>query len=127
MKLKLRIYDSSSRKMLYAREPDEQGKRDYYPFLFGIGFSHWSTADLSEPMVWIGRIDERGVEIYEGDILGLDDPEDTSRAVVVFHKGAFKPQLLVNRERPLYDDLFDDWIVIGNRYEHPELLAKVGE
>jgi len=73
-----------------------------------------------ELMEFTGVKDRRGKEIYEGDILGLDDPDDTSKAIVVFHNGAFRQQLV---RLPIFGDDWD-WFVIGNIYENPELVAK---
>ncbi|MEO6891012.1 MAG: YopX family protein [Ktedonobacteraceae bacterium] len=81
-----------------------------------------------EVLQFTGMQDRHGKDVYEGDILGLDDPEDHSRALVVFHQGAFKPQLLI-RQRPKYSPIFDtgwDWTIIGNMYENPELLKTKG-
>jgi len=75
-----------------------------------------------ELMEFTGVKDRNGKEIYEGDILGLDDPTDQSRAFVVFHNGAFRQQLV---RLPIFGDDWD-WLVIGNIYENPELGAKEG-
>ncbi len=77
-----------------------------------------------EDFDWVeyaGVKDRQGKEIWEGDILGLDDPEDTSRAFVVFHQGAFKLRLV---QYPTFfaDDW--DWVVIGNIYENLVLVPK---
>jgi YopX protein. len=71
-------------------------------------------------MEYAGRKDEKGTDIFEGDVLGVDDPEDDSRAIVVFHDGAFKPQI----KEGVYDAYWGGWIVIGNRYERSDLLEK---
>lgn len=81
----------------------------------------WAWEDCEE-MQLIGRKDKQGKEIYEDDILGLDDPEDHSRALVVFDQGAFKVKLFRILHTPIYDAYWDSWIVIGNKYEHPELM-----
>lgn len=36
------------------------------------------------------RTDKDDNEIWQGDVLGLDDPGDKSKCVVIFHEGAFK-------------------------------------
>lgn len=70
-----------------------------------------------------GRTDRNGKEIYVHDIVGVDDPEDKSRGMIVSHQGAFKVQLFTDRIAPLYDyPIGDTWVVIGNRYENPDLL-----
>lgn len=89
--------------------------------------TRYCASDEVELMQFTGLHDASGREIYEGDILGMDDPTDTSRAVVVFHEGAFKPQLCVQWDSPIFDNDWDDWEVIGNRWEHPELMQKDGE
>ena len=71
-------------------------------------------------MEYAGRADEKGNDVFEGDVLGVDDPEDDSKAIVVFHDGAFKAQI----KEGVYDHHWGGWIVIGNRYEHPELMKE---
>src|SRR5258708_6872154 len=55
---------------------------------------HTCSMDEVELREYISMKDRHGIDIYEGDILGLDDPTDSSRAVVVFYKGAFRPELI---------------------------------
>ncbi len=71
---------------------------------------------------YTGVKDRQDKEIYEGDILGLDDPEDQSRVIVVFHNGAFRQRLV---RLPIFGDDWD-WLVIGNIYENPDLVPKEG-
>lgn len=65
----MRVYDIANQCMLYAQEPEEQGKREYYPFVFEIGFSHWKKGDLSGPMLWTGLRDKAGKEVWDGDVV----------------------------------------------------------
>lgn len=107
------------------------------------GHACWYSGSvyLVSPLIMqlTGLCDKNGKEIYEGDVLGLDDPEDESRCVVVFQEGAFKrdynPCLneeLKNDEDYLEKDYvchFDAvdvqmWKVIGNICENPELLTR---
>lgn len=68
MKKPFRIYDRAGQRMIYSSTPQEQGKREYYPIEFCIGFSHWEQKDLSEPMLDTGLTDKNGKRIWEDDL-----------------------------------------------------------
>jgi|SRR5579864_7831831 len=117
MRIKMRIWDNANKCMLYAYEPDEQGKREYYPFAFGIGFSHWKKESLSEPMLFTGLHDKHGAEIWEGDILSWSGWKG-----VVFwdsHFAAWRANA-IGSLGPI-----PDLEIIGTIYENPELLKEV--
>ena len=61
-----RAWDTKSERMIYSYEPTEQGKREFYPLAFDIGFSHWSQDDLVI-MRGIGIKDVTGKEIFIQD------------------------------------------------------------
>ena len=82
---------------------------------------YWYEIDPETLGQFTSLKDAKGQDIYEGDILGLDDPTDHSRAVVVFHEGAFRPELV---QHPGFYDNDWDWTIIGNIYETPELLSE---
>lgn len=77
------------------------------------------TIDEVKLREFTGLKDKHGKEIYEGDILGVDDPGDSSQAVVEFHQGGFKAYLI---KCHLYMDIDEDWIVTSNIYENPESI-----
>jgi hypothetical protein len=102
-----------------------EGKH-YVDFLSGehdVDRDWWSWDDC-EIRECTEFFDKQNKNIYEGDILGVDDPCDSSKAVVVFHEGAFKPQLILKREKPLFDNTWIDWNIIGNIYENSDLLKE---
>lgn len=88
--------------------------------------ANWYDFDDIELIEYIGREDENGVPIYEGDIVERKYNCGTyiERAVVkyseegvVFYFDGFDYDLLINFERNLK--------VIGNIYENPKLLKEV--
>ena len=86
--------------------------------------------DNTIELVWFtGLKDKNGVEIYEGDIIGLDG---FWSYCIDFHDGAFRKipcnqaQKLNWPWNPLEKVTIEvhGWEVIGNRYENPELLEE---
>lgn len=82
-----------------------------------------------EIIEYTGLKDKNGVEIFEGDIIGLDG---FWSYCIDFHDGAFRKipcnqaQKLNWPWNPLEKVTIEvhGWEVIGNRYENPELLKE---
>lgn len=68
MNIKIRAWDSISKRMLMAYEPQEQPKREYLPFEICVGFSHYEKSDL-KIMLSTGLKDADGREVFEGDVI----------------------------------------------------------
>jgi hypothetical protein len=67
--------------------------------------------------------DKQGKEVYEGDILEFNDPDDYERGKVVFQSGAFQ-YLCEDGSRDLLSDCcLMEMSIIGNIIENPELLG----
>ena len=85
------------------------------------------SANEIELMQYTGLKDKNGVEIYEGDIIGLDG---FWSYYIDFHDGAFRKipcnqaQKLNWPWNPLEKVTIEvhGWEVVGNIYENPELL-----
>lgn len=101
----------------------------------GYGSSEWGSSkqpldqNRYRLMQFTGLKDRNGVEIYEGDILGTV-PINTSIAhgVVEWWNGCFYTKHRTGEQFAiLLNDVSDICEVIGNVYEHPQLLTAHGE
>jgi hypothetical protein len=129
--IKFRVYDKENKRMLYSSEPRDQGEREYIPFQFGVGWSDWEKSWLSDLMQFTGLKDKQGKEVYEGDIIKavLEDSGELKDVVEqVYYTeeyAAFGPFChLMHYDEGRWIDCLqnDEFEVIGNIYEHPELL-----
>lgn len=126
--IKFRVWDKESESMLQ----DVSTWTDDYTDMLNTTINYIKNEGECELMQYTGLKDKNGVEIYESDLL---DIEEYGKAKVIFIDGAFMAEWLhedcysmelsqitwKNRNKK---DLFE---VIGNIYENKELLVATNE
>lgn len=80
--------------------------------------------DLILPMQFTGLLDKNGKEIYDGDIFSQGE---MVAGIMIFHEGCFKVDSWSKSQMPtcVNQDRARHWEVIGNKFEHKELLKNV--
>jgi uncharacterized phage protein (TIGR01671 family) len=113
--LKFRAWDDKRRAM-WPLDLDDYGAKERLDLILGFGTL----------MQYTGLKDKNGVEIYEFDILATDVPgEEPQIGQVQFVDGCFYRTYQQRKPSDLPYNFIDagHCKVIGNFYEHPELLG----
>lgn len=132
--IKFRAWDKTNKVMLTNKDlwihiyPQEDIKEtsvanlpDYHIGEQPNDISYDPRTDL-EVMQFTGLKDKNGKEIYESDIL---EDEEGDRFLVRYTSSARFVADLYGEKGFVYDEFaLDDghWMIIGNEYEHPDLL-----
>lgn len=122
--IKFRIWDNNKNEWLGASDNDVL---TYYGFhLVGEVMTvqappQWALDDHCVIEQYTGLKDKNGKEIYEGDILQIDD-HILGDFVVVWHNFGWKIKRSVGYES-LSVHKSEDCAVIGNIHENPELVG----
>ena len=99
-----------------------QGEQDIETL--GSFFHHYCGSEQEKLMQFTGLKDQKGNDIYEGDILELNN---CGLLIVCFYKGEFKLQKLAeyHKKRNLYASIsyLEFSVLRGNIYENTELLT----
>lgn len=120
MEFKFRAWHPDYQEMIYSTDEPLYEKREYYPFCFPVGFSHYPEEGW-EIMQFTSFKDDSGKGVYDGDI--TDDGR-----LVQYHKGAFwLKQINGDGNFPLHFLRSNrlDRMIIGNKYQNPELLQSL--
>lgn len=105
--IKFRAWDGFQKKMFDIKSLKLPHREDLSPEVYLMQFT--------------GLLDKNGKEIYEGDILSIDN----SNTEVCFYNGSFVVKDYFEGRPYDYLSHFDelDIKIIGNIYENPELLT----
>ncbi|OAJ75223.1 hypothetical protein AYJ08_00295 [Brevibacillus sp. SKDU10] len=89
--------------------------------------------DRFEMMQFTGLCDKNGKEIYEGDIVQIDNTDEVNmwfrgkKALVECKPGRFRILIESGEANMMKEDMSNVIEVIGNIYENPDLLQVGGE
>ena len=125
-KIKFRAWLKEDKKMVNVETMDFTDKSIQYlkrSEIINVYILRRESFDDVELMQYTGLKDKKGKEIYEGDIVILNDAEEESRCVVKYKYGSY---ILVDGDlRENLSNVEDRFLeVIGNIYENKNLLEE---
>jgi uncharacterized phage protein (TIGR01671 family) len=95
----------------------------YEHSLIDIAHLHWDFTEDIIPLEFTGLKDSNGNEIFEGDILNSSYSRDTTGTDIINTQEVVEYDINEYTGESKYEILFiERAIIIGNVFEHPELL-----
>lgn len=116
--IKFRAQDIASNKWLYG---DLRHHKDDV-CIFEQGGTKGEQVKRDTIGQFVGLKDKNGTEIYEGDIFRLNDHH--IRYVVEYEEGVFHGKQIGSSSYVGLPYWLKDVVIVGNKYDNPELLKK---